>query len=130
MGRLCSVDGEILFRWGRLCSETESSGGRLNFSQGENLFRGRLYFVTPAGSPLVAVLYKLCIFANKLKNCKTFLRTLGPVIRDPRTDATTLRRAAIKRLGYTPVLSPPSPPETFASGTVETSGSTVVDPRL
>jgi len=44
MGRLCIVDGEILFRWGRFCSDTESSVGdfisakeRICF--GETLFR-------------------------------------------------------------------------------------------
>src|SRR6218665_2537923 len=43
MGRLCSVDGEILFRWGRLCSDTESPGAtsfqpRRESVSGETLF--------------------------------------------------------------------------------------------
>src|SRR6218665_73542 len=47
--------GETLYRrWGDSISMEETlfqyrvSGGRLHFSQGENLFRGRLYFVTSA----------------------------------------------------------------------------------
>src|SRR6218665_255410 len=44
MGRLCSVDGEILFRWGRLWSDTESPEEtsfqpRRESISGETLFR-------------------------------------------------------------------------------------------
>src|SRR6218665_3816345 len=52
MGRLCSVDGEILFRWGRLCSDTESPRGDF-ISAKERIYMylvGRLYFVTPTPS--------------------------------------------------------------------------------
>src|SRR6218665_2569587 len=52
MGRLCSVDGEILFRWGRLCS-IQSLRGRLHFSQGENLFPGETLFCDTCGRRLI-----------------------------------------------------------------------------
>ena len=48
MGETLYRGPEILFRWGRLCFDTESPEGRFHISQGETLFRGRLYFVTPA----------------------------------------------------------------------------------
>src|SRR6218665_2071995 len=49
MGETLYRRPEILFRWGRLCFDAESpGGGRFHISQGETLFRGRLYFVTPA----------------------------------------------------------------------------------
>jgi len=48
MGETLYRRPEILFRWGRLCFDTESPEGRFHISQEETLFRGRLYFVTPA----------------------------------------------------------------------------------
>src|SRR6218665_1703485 len=48
MGETLYRGPEILFRWGRLCFVTESPEGRFHISQGETLFWGRLYFVTPA----------------------------------------------------------------------------------
>src|SRR6218665_275969 len=48
MGETLYRGPAILFQWGRLCFDTESPEGRFHISQGETLFRGRLYFVTPA----------------------------------------------------------------------------------
>src|ERR1700733_14767881 len=47
-GRLCIVDGEILFQLGRLCFDTESPGRDVISAKGRLGFGGRLYIVTPA----------------------------------------------------------------------------------
>src|SRR6218665_806056 len=48
MGETLYRRPEILFRWGRLCFDTESPGGDFISVKGRLCFGGRLYFVSPA----------------------------------------------------------------------------------
>src|SRR6218665_380556 len=52
--RLCIVDGRFYFDEGDFVP-IQSLRGKLHISKGETLFRGRLYFVTPADSLQMAM---------------------------------------------------------------------------
>ena len=61
MGETLYRRPEIPFRWGETLFRTQSLRGEFHISQGETLFRGRLYFVTPAQRAKIVRIIYACV---------------------------------------------------------------------